>query len=565
MFINLLNWSWILFTTYILGYTVINTNLRRHKCVDVIISAGFVIATVYAEVFSIFYKVGLLASLMLLGIVIMLFILQRKSIVLSLEKAIDALKQVKNWKKVICIVLIIFFLFNSARYPISWDDFLYHAQALRWIEEYGLVKGLGNLHERFAFNSAFLCLQALFGWSFAPFVHDSLHTINSLGSLLFTLYCILTMSPINNWNNIKSSDILKGLGLLYIAENINSIIGIETDILCILFVQYIFIKWVELDENDERPRELYAFLAIIALYTCTLKLSAVMLCLLTIYPLIKFVKDKDIIGIFGAFLACIIIVAPFIARNILLSGYLVFPYEQLDILNVKWKVPINIVEDTINGIVIWGKSTQAAMKIDAAGVVRDYPLQKWFPYWFSGINLFYKLCFVAAVSAIIIHIFYVLYKVTKKKQIPDHEFVTLVAIAGFIFWFLQAPALRFGSVFMWITIALVSTDVLSAVRCANAVLLFMCCGVVAIFGIHRLRQVDFKDVNIVASKGYYYDVEYDEYSIDGQHVIYVPVEGDRADYQHFPETPSKKIASNIKLLGKGFSGGFYMGSDKNPE
>ena len=41
------------------------------------------------------------------------------------------------------------------------DTGLYHAQAIRWIEEYGVVCGLGNLHSRFAYNSAAFALCAL--------------------------------------------------------------------------------------------------------------------------------------------------------------------------------------------------------------------------------------------------------------------------------------------------------------------------------------------------------------------------------------------------------------------
>ena len=32
------------------------------------------------------------------------------------------------------------------------DTPLYHAQSIRWIEDYGAVKGLGNIHNRFAYK-----------------------------------------------------------------------------------------------------------------------------------------------------------------------------------------------------------------------------------------------------------------------------------------------------------------------------------------------------------------------------------------------------------------------------
>ena len=42
------------------------------------------------------------------------------------------------------------------------DTGLYHAQNIKWIQEYAVVPGLGNVHGRFAFNSMFFPVSALF-------------------------------------------------------------------------------------------------------------------------------------------------------------------------------------------------------------------------------------------------------------------------------------------------------------------------------------------------------------------------------------------------------------------
>ncbi|MBC7239454.1 MAG: hypothetical protein H5T71_05085, partial [Chloroflexi bacterium] len=43
---------------------------------------------------------------------------------------------------------------------IPYDDGLYHLQTIRWLRSYPLPPGLGNLHGRLAFNSAYLCYAA---------------------------------------------------------------------------------------------------------------------------------------------------------------------------------------------------------------------------------------------------------------------------------------------------------------------------------------------------------------------------------------------------------------------
>ena len=59
----------------------------------------------------------------------------------------------------LCLFL---FLLSAVVNKISvYDTGLYHAQYIKWIRNYPVVPGLGNLHGRFAFNSMFLVLSGL--------------------------------------------------------------------------------------------------------------------------------------------------------------------------------------------------------------------------------------------------------------------------------------------------------------------------------------------------------------------------------------------------------------------
>lgn len=60
-------------------------------------------------------------------------------------------------------VLVLLMAYGTSRGYMHVDTGLYHAQAIRWIEEYGVVPGLGNLHSRFAYNSAAFPLCAIYG------------------------------------------------------------------------------------------------------------------------------------------------------------------------------------------------------------------------------------------------------------------------------------------------------------------------------------------------------------------------------------------------------------------
>ena len=126
---------------------------------DVYFVTGLMILNVYAQIYSVFAGVGRLAFSMALVVVVLLSI--RYLIKGIREGAPRRFSNVQPaiWKICISIILAGIILILTMKAPEFVDTYLYHVQAIRWIEEYGVVPGLGNLHCRFAYNSAFLVLR----------------------------------------------------------------------------------------------------------------------------------------------------------------------------------------------------------------------------------------------------------------------------------------------------------------------------------------------------------------------------------------------------------------------
>src|SRR5665811_349171 len=58
---------------------------------------------------------------------------------------------------------LVVFVLTAVVQNITWlDTQSYHAQNIQWIRKYAVVPGLGNVHDRFAFNSMFFVISALF-------------------------------------------------------------------------------------------------------------------------------------------------------------------------------------------------------------------------------------------------------------------------------------------------------------------------------------------------------------------------------------------------------------------
>lgn len=235
MIVTLFNFLWIFISAFLVGTFLISIlsvqtaeDLGRRD-LDLILMLGIMGLAVYAEFFSLLYRLGLLATLVLLGGEILIAVCFRKRIG-NILSAICRIRINKSMLLLVCIG-IIFFAFAAAQTPDFYDSSLYHGQAIQWIEKYGVVKGLGNLHNRFAYNSAFLCLQALFSWR--SVAGQSLHGVNAFLGLVMSVYALSSLSFMKH-ERIRMADFINLLILFYISVSLDTIASPNTDFLAML-------------------------------------------------------------------------------------------------------------------------------------------------------------------------------------------------------------------------------------------------------------------------------------------------------------------------------------------
>ena len=145
-----------------------------------IITTGLAALTVYAECFSIFYKVGAVCHIVML-VVLGFGVFKFRSKISAF--LINVKKRFRSKEGVVCLIIVLVSAFYASRGNFHRDTGIYHAQAIRIIEEYGIIKGLGNFQLHFAYNSSYLALCALFTLSFIlPF---ALHTMTGFIMALF--------------------------------------------------------------------------------------------------------------------------------------------------------------------------------------------------------------------------------------------------------------------------------------------------------------------------------------------------------------------------------------------
>lgn len=548
MLLAFISWIWIGTAAFLCGFAVLSCLFPREavnrRSVDLYIMAGLCVLTVYAQFFSLFYKVGGASTgILMMGCLAIIFIFRRK----IQDYCREQMRRVKWYWLLIFIILAGMILVLTVQYTFHSDTDGYHAPSIRWIEEYGVVFGLGNLYHRLAYNSAFFCLQALFSMKFA--VNQSLHTMNGFIAFIMLCYAVKSLSVFRKGEKIKSSDLLKLCLIFYfcIFENRWQISSPGSDISALSMVLYISAKWCELCEEGCEDIQEFGVLCLLAVWTVTLKLSAAMIVLLAIYPGIQMIRSGSWKRICLFLAAGLIIVLPFLVRNVIISGYLVYPYASVDIFDVDWKMPLSTVESDSREIRAWGRGMTDVENYDA-------PFSVWFPFWFQNIKTGYKAAFICNIACGVYAVIYGLSCLRQRKKLQEANLL-LASVAGFVFWFLSAPLIRYGVVYMLIPLALSAGKILAGLKRAwipeaGAVIL-LAAGMLLL-----LKTVSFYGAIPWKRPVEYSYHETDQVELDGV-TIYVPQPpDDTVGYQFFPSTQNAGVIERIELRTGSLEDGF---------
>ncbi|MDE7246601.1 MAG: hypothetical protein K2N43_01800, partial [Lachnospiraceae bacterium] len=408
---------------------------------DIYIVTGVIFLNIYAQFFSLFYKVAGIACTILgtAGIILVfvcLFRRFRQGKNSSLFPGCAGHK-VSVWRIAAVFLCFVLTLLWTTRSPGQYDTGLYHAQAIHWVEEYGVVPGLGNLHMRLAYNSAFMCLQALF--SLEWLAGQSLHSLNGFFCLAALVFCF---STVRLWGerSLRVSDLLKCVMAVYVVQKSYDIASSGTDIEAMLLILYIFVKWSEYQEAGREDGLLYGWLCLVSVYAATVKLSAAAMVILALYPLYLFVKEKSGKAVLAHVAAGLIILAPWLIRNVIISGYLVYPYAGLDLFQTDWKMdPAVLAEDSLD-IKMYARGIRNAEEYDTS-------LFGWVWHWFLSQSMGERIVLLAGVICIPL-IRYLLVKSFREKEYGLSALLS-AGMINLVFWFFSAPHMRYGGPYIY--------------------------------------------------------------------------------------------------------------------
>lgn len=558
MLIVLLDWIYIFFITQLFGFgffKFLNKHIKTNLESGIIqhIVCGIALSTIYTQFFSLFYKIGLIANLLLLVCCVIIFI-KHKNELISLFKGL--VKLLTSWQGMLYIGILLLIAFFTSRGAIHADTNMYHAQAIRWYEEYGIVKGLANLQWHFAYNSSYFAFASLFSMGFL--LPQPLHCTTGF---IFAIFCIWAIKQLSNFftHTRHISDMCCIGILLYALVNLTGCISPASDYPTMLFSLYLITRWAQEIENSKDNIFSYCMLSVLSVFIFTLKMSAGLLVLLTLYPAVHLVKKKKIKEILIYISLGIITLIPFLIRNFIISGWLLYPFPTLDLFSVDWKLPIQYVIIDSNQLKTWARCLYDAKLINT-------PMSEWIPIWWNSQERYAQMLILTNILAIILDASIVLHTLINKSKINwNIVLLNICTILSAIAWFFLASFIRYGLAFL-IAIPMLSVGMWMRKEKSSFYKLFSGCLVTLMFFIltpywdhYFTDDTVFIKQNLMQP---YYIVQKDYESSEMEVIkmnnidIYTPKTGETTGYKYFPCSSYDYMITNTELRGSDIKEGF---------
>ncbi len=238
--------------------------------------------------------------------------------------------------------LTVFFLLLSSQIPYLSVNETYYIQTIKWAGEYGITKGLINLHPFLGQFSTWHILQAAFNPGFFIF-----NDINGLLLLMYLFYLLFKANKIRKKDYFTFEERLLYLYLIFFPGLLLFINSPSPDLPVIILSQMAFYLYFRNFYHIKRDE--FIQLVIFVLFAAAVKTTALPLLFLPIILLVKYKKIVPQSAFYYYFLSIILLLIYLAYKNYIISGYPFFPFSFFgDKIQADWKYPAEILKNYIN-------------------------------------------------------------------------------------------------------------------------------------------------------------------------------------------------------------------------
>lgn len=334
MILILLSWCYIFLTAVSFGIAFSKVMCIQLRDIITTTIFGLFSITILATIWAFFGPIAIAFHIALI-ILSVLFWYKNKAAFNAIWQ--DALSKVRSYSfpiKILLAVSSILILAQSATLPFIIDNESYYIQTIKWLNEYGFVKGLANLHLFFGQTSGWHITQSVYSFSF---LYDRFNDLNGFCMLLLNFFAFQSLHAY--WQKGNSLDLAFGLLPLTYAFLFQFISSPSPDFPVYVFGFLLFSTYLQ----NGVQRDSFIFISVLALFAFFIKITAVVLLL---FPLILLLRNfkalkSTIVPLMTIAFGVLIL---FVMKNTMLTGYPLFPLLCFRISELDYTVPSIIMD-----------------------------------------------------------------------------------------------------------------------------------------------------------------------------------------------------------------------------
>ena len=553
MAVIILSWIYMFLVCMLIGVGMFSLVRNKSFSLTLCLAAGITGITVYTEIFSIFAGISMWAHVALLAAALVCGY-RNRSMVWQFWRTYRPV--IFSWEGFFYCGFVLLIAFFTSRGEFHTDTNIYHAAAIRIYEEYGLVKGIGNLQLHYAYNSSYLAFASIFSlnWLFG----SSLHTTTGFLEVVMGLYAFHGLREFGRHDSHVTDMMRIGI-LLYMLVNVTRSMSPATDYATMFFALFIVTAWCENFFEKGSDFTVYCLLTVAAVFAATLKFSSCLLALIGLYPACRLIREKRWKESIVYFLCGCVVLCPFLIRNYLISGWLLYPFDGIDIFQVPWKIPMEYLVHDADQIKVWGRCLYDVDKV-------DMPVGQWLPVWWEHQFRYEKMFLGGVLLGTALQFLMTGMRLYRKQKLRLQLVVLHLAIWGNIFvWFLMAPFIRYGLAFL-ISVVMISVgDYLSERKqglCSIVAGSLVFCILVSVspYWDQYVTDAGVFIKQCLSEPYYIVQKDYDRGNMDSCEIngntIYFSVGDEINSYHVFPGTCYKPMLERSTLMGDRIEDGF---------
>lgn len=377
MLLTLFIWSYLLVVFLNTGFAFHRFMRLQRIDTTILVASGMFIYTILASIWAIFGRINYEFQIALLLLQIVLFLKYQKQlfqVYLSMYGAfINASAVLKTF--ICCSVILVLLYASSSSSQV--DNETYYIQTIKWLNEYGFVPGLANLHIFYAQTSGWHILQSAFSFSYFGIHTNDLNGFCMLLGIGSSLHSLKLYQE--NYSQIDLCFGLMSAGLLLLLPLTSAPSPDLAVLVFSIFLFDYFIKSLRRTASSALP-----ILFIFATFIVYIKISAFPILLLPLFYLFynrRYTKIESI----QTLIICLVALALFVVKNTIISGYPLYPSQ---FLNDIYKTDFALPESIFN---FWWNSAQHYSTIISKKEFGTLSAFEIFQHWLTNSNMHFIL------------------------------------------------------------------------------------------------------------------------------------------------------------------------------